>query len=156
MIVGPMLTRATFKSLIEEAEQVRSASADEAARIEASRAIPHYEAALALMEQLNLTELPQLGTFGSKDLTRHMQVKVRKGALISTTDPKFDIRNNPKIARRDHIVTLTHVYAGHIDTHWHPHKARYAFTNQQVEWVGSGGYWCRTDSHHVEAVKQTS
>lgn len=56
---------------------------------------------------------------------------VKKGAVVSTTAPC-----RRKIAKRSYYVTLTKVYLGYIT----PEGERVL---PCVEWVGSGGYWCR-------------
>lgn len=145
-----MLTRNTFNTLLAEAqEQLSTALGPD--RVNLNEQIHLCTNALQLMEQLDLDTVPQLGPFGSKPLTKGMKVRVRKGTPIRTTDPRHG-HANPKIAAKDYEVILTYVYGGHIDHAWHPHKAASAFTNQHVEWVGSGGYWYRADSQHVDAL----
>lgn len=115
----------------------------------ARHTIEGARSAIRWMEEGNLTEIEQLGPWGSKNIKKGDQVKIKKGTVIFTTHPRFN-RENPKIAGRDYVVEAHDVYEGYIASGWHSHKRHEAVRNQQVVWAGTGGYWCWVDSKDVE------
>lgn len=109
------------------------------------------EAAIRWMQEANLTEIEQVGPWGSKNIKRGDRVMIRKGAVIRTTHPRWN-RDNPKVAGRDYAVEVHDVYEGYIQSNWHSHRRDEAVRNQQVVWAGTGGYWCWVDSKDVELI----
>lgn len=104
------------------------------------------------LEEKGLTEIKQIGNFGGKDLKRGDKVRIKKGTRILSMHPRYT-RENPKIARRDYVVTVYDTYQGFVQSHWHSHKIDQAVRNQQVVWPGEGGYWCMVDTSEVEVVE---
>lgn len=108
-------------------------------------------AAARWMEEGGLTEVRQIGDFGGQKIAKGQRVRIRKGTIIRTTNPRYS-RDNPKVAGRDYVVTAFDTYSGHIQSHWHPHDHRHAVRNSEVVWPGEGGYWCYVDTSEVEVL----
>jgi hypothetical protein len=112
------------------------------------------ERALRWMEDMKIEEAAQVGIFGTKGIKQYQRVRIRKGAPITTTDPRYE-RNGAgydKLAGRDYTVEVKMVFGGYIDSHWHRETAKYAARNERVSWAGEGGYWHECDTAFVELV----
>lgn len=111
-------------------------------------------AAAKWMEEGGLEEVVQIGPFGRLDIKRGDKVRIKKGAVILSMNPKHN-RDNPKIAKKDYEVVIHDVNEGWIGTHWHPHKrdSVEVHREQSICWPGEGGYWCYLDTAMVEKVQ---
>jgi hypothetical protein len=109
------------------------------------------EHAIRWMEESKLTEVPQLGKWGSKDIKRGQEVTIRKGAVILSMNPRHT-RENPKIAKRSYKVKIHSVMDGYLYADWHSHDRGHANRPQQISWPGEGGYWCYLNTSEVEVA----
>jgi hypothetical protein len=101
-----------------------------------------------------------IGPFGAKKIESGDVVKVKKGAVLYTTHPKYKRTYNPdgssfdKIAGKDYEVKVHNVDNGWAPGphQYHDHKLRNEVRNQKVHWAGEGGYWFWTDAQNVEVI----
>lgn len=100
----------------------------------------------------------QIGPFGAKKINKGDKIKIKKGAHLYTTHPKYKRNYLPngetydKIAGKDYIVEVHSVDNGWAPEpgHYHDHELHHKVRNQQVHWAGEGGYWFWTDTTNIE------
>lgn len=151
-------------AIYREGEGVRSR-----AQMDAHRLSEDAEHCAYWLAEFHPEGLDTVGPFGVRtDLKRGQRVMIRKGTGINTMAPKYRGRaeglSHDRFAGRDHVVTVYRVEAGHcmsyeglyrVGAHmasWEETKRRTSVKNQQVCYVGAGGYWCYVDAAAVEIV----
>lgn len=104
-------------------------------------------AAVAYMEANGLTEATAIGHYGVQSIQRGTKVRLKAGAAVRSTHPKYRGvgYDNPKTR----TLNVFDVYTGYVDYH---KIDRAQVRNPEVVWVGTGGYWFYTDINNVEFI----
>jgi hypothetical protein len=106
-------------------------------------------ACAAWMEKQGINEIANVGPFMSIKAERGVKVRIKKGAEIRSTDPKY---KGGKIAVKPFQVTVFDVFDGYLDTMSRGTPREPEIVQAKVEWVGTHGYWHWTDANNVELV----
>ncbi len=103
--------------------------------------------AVKYMEDNGIDTALAVGNFGLQDIAKGTIVRLKAGARVTSTHPKYRGvgYDNPKTRS----LKVNKVYAGHIDYHV---IDKTHVRNPEVVWVGTGGYWFYTDINNVEFI----
>ena len=126
-------------------------------RNEATQLAQKYKNAAFLMEKYGITETENIGCFNTLNVMRGQKVRIKKGAKIRTTDPRF--KDGNKIAKKSYVVSVAIVTQGWL-TNYPLNKITEEkiigehFYNSSVIFGGSGSYWCHIDFNDIELVEE--
>lgn len=108
-------------------------------------------ACAAWMEKFGLTERAAIGPFAAFVPSKGQRVRVKKGAVITGTNPQTP--RDGVASTRDQIVTVNWAHAGFIDHGRHfSRREEDAMRDGEVTWVGAGGYWRRASLNDVVPI----
>lgn len=97
------------------------------------------------MEKNGYSELEYVGPFGPEVLyEKGERVRVKSGAKISSTNPKYSRAKGGKVAARAYQVKIQRAHPGYV----HQGEVHQGC----VVWAGEGCYWYETDLNNVEVV----
>lgn len=96
------------------------------------------------MEKNGHKELEYVGPFGEVLFEKGEKVRVKAGAHLSSTNPKYSRAKGGKTVARNYAVKIQRAHAGYV-LHGEVHQGC-------VVWAGEGCYWYETDLNNVEPV----
>lgn len=99
----------------------------------------------ARMEAQSLPPVQAIGPFRGAKFTKGDRLKIRTGALISSTSKRLC-----RTLNRSYSVTVHSFSEGYFDEF--ARDELHQIQNPQVHWIGTGGYWCWTDVNNMEPV----
>ncbi len=99
------------------------------------------------MELAGITEAQSFGPFGLQDIERGTKVRLKAGARVRSTHPKYrGGYNNP----RTRTLNVFDVYKGYANPNAHHRDP--SLRHAEIVWVGTGGYWFYASINDVEII----
>lgn len=117
-------------------------------RNDAHKAMEQALICAAEMQKAGLTEATAFGPFGLQTIAKGTKVRLKKGAQIRSTSPKY--RGCYSENSRARMIEVYRVAEGFATPY--PIADYNNFRHPEVVWVGSGGYWFWASINDVELV----
>lgn len=102
------------------------------------------------MEHNGHAELAHVGDFSSFKLENGQTVRLRKGAVVYSTNPQ--VPREGQLNKLNRKIRIHHVICGFTDgvVSGYGEPVR----NPTVNWAGTGSYWYWTDANNVELISE--
>lgn len=98
------------------------------------------------MIKAGVTETTAYGPYSDFKLVRGNTVRLKAGAKIRSTHPKY--RNTGYVNPRARNIEIFDMHEGYANPHAHHRDVD--LRHPEIVWVGSGGYWFYADLTDVE------
>ncbi|WP_404667049.1 hypothetical protein [Roseateles asaccharophilus] len=96
------------------------------------------------MEKQGATTLAFVGPLGDAPFKRGDLVRVRKGAIMRSTNPKVPRQGQAYMGTRP--IKIHGIDRGYL-------RDREEVVQPRINWAGTGGYWCWVEANDVELTK---
>lgn len=103
------------------------------------------------MERNGHAALDHVGDFSTFKLNNGQTVRLRKGAVIHSTNPQ--VPREGQINKLNRKIRIHHVICGFTDYCGMVADRDEPIRNPSVNWSGTGSYWYWTDANNVEVVE---
>lgn len=103
------------------------------------------------MQRKGHTELAYVGDFSTVELAKGQTVRLRKGAVVYSTNPQ--VPREGQLNKLNRKVRIHHVICGFTDYCGMVADRDEPIRNPTVNWAGTGSYWYWTDANNIEVIQ---